>query len=45
MMRDADRGFLSGLILEQFPAGNKAIKREMRKTEDGADDPGVRHQQ
>jgi hypothetical protein len=29
---DADLRFLSGFILEQFPAENKIIEEEMRKT-------------
>ena len=37
---DADLRFLSGLILEQFPAKNKAIEEKMRKTENRADGRG-----
>ena len=35
---DADISFLSGFILKQFSAGNKAIKEEMRKTANRADE-------
>jgi hypothetical protein len=35
---DADLRFISGFILEQFSAENKAIKEEMCKTENRGDD-------
>jgi hypothetical protein len=35
---DADLRFSFGFILEHFPAGNKAIKEEMRKTGNRADE-------
>jgi hypothetical protein len=39
---DADLCFLFSFILEHFPAGNKAIKEEMCKTEIRADDQSSR---
>jgi hypothetical protein len=39
---DTDLRFISSFIVDQFSPGNKAIKEEMRKTEDRADDPSSR---
>jgi hypothetical protein len=39
---DTDLRFISSFIVDQFSPGNKAIKEEMRKTENRADDPSSR---